>query len=512
MISQGTEMNVGEPKYPSKKEKYATTSRKKQGVANGTLAVGPPHSTREVPETGWREGGGSNAMSSGETPAIHRDGAREQTKLGLITERAKRDPKCRFTSLAHLLSEGYLLECFRELKRNKAPGIDGVTVEAYEENLSANIRDVVKRLKGKRYRPQPARRVYIPKGETSKRPLGLLIVEDKIVQMGVKKILEAIWEEDFVDVSYGFRPNRSCHDALEAVDKTIMTKPVGYVVDMDIEQFFDSVDHRWMMECLRQRISDPNLLRLIARFLKAGVMEEGKYLEVDKGTPQGGIISPVLANIYLHYVLDLWFQKRVRRAAKGYLQLTRYADDFIVCCEHREDAEAFGAKLKERLTKFGLRISEAKSRTIEFGRAAWQKVKAQRGRPETFTFLGFTHYCATTRRGTFRVGRKTSRKKLTQKLKALNQWLKSVRNRARLKEWWQVLRQKLIGHYRYYGISGNIRGIEVYYREAVRLAHKWINRRSQRKSYNWERYRKFLIWNPVPMPRIYHRTYTLYGK
>jgi RNA-directed DNA polymerase len=441
-------------------------------------------------------------MSFKETSSARGDGERVRTKLKLITERARRDPQCRFTSLAHLLSEGFLLECFRELKRNKAPGIDGVTVKQYEERLAENIKDLVGRLKSKRYRPQPVKRVYIPKDGKSLRPLGLPAVEDKVVQMGIKRILEAIFEADFSDVSYGFRPNRGCHGALDDVCKTIMARPVGYVVDMDIEKFFDTVDHAWMMECLKQRISDPSLLRLVARFLKSGVMEEGKYLEVDRGTPQGGIISPVLANIYLHYILDLWFEKKVKEQSKGFAHLTRYADDFIVCFEREEDARTFAGQLRDRFAGFGLKISEAKSRTIEFGRKAGAEGKAG-----TFDFLGFTHYCGKTRKGKFKVAKKTSRKKLRQKLKAMNQWLKSVRNTVEMKVWWKTLRQKLTGHYRYYGVSGNMEELSRYYWTTLRLAFKWANRRSQKKSFNWEKFRRVLAWNPLPKPRIYHGAY-----
>ena len=341
------------------------------------------------------------------------------------------------------------------------------------------------------------------------RPLGIPVVEDKIVQMGIKKILEAIYEVDFRDISHGFRPERSHHDALEVVDKAIMKEPVNYIDDMDIEKFFDSVDHRWMMECLKQRISDPNFLRLIARFLKSGIIEEGNYIETDKGTPQGGVVSPVLANIYLHYVLDLWYEKQVKKETRGYTQMTRYADDFIVCFEHKDEAEAFGDKLRERLAKFGLRISEAKSRTIAFGRKAWHQAKEQGDKPATFDFLGFTHYSATTRKGKFRAGRQTSRKKFAQKLKAMNQWLKEIRNQISLEEWWQTLRQKLTGHYRYYGISGNADKLNAYYHRTVQLAFKWINRRSQKKSMTREYFNKYLTWNPLPVPKIYHRTYTL---
>ena len=449
-------------------------------------------------------------MSPEEISTIPRDGQWVHTKLGLITERARRDPKCKFSTLAYLLNEGFLLACFRELKVNKAPGIDGVTVRQYEENLYENVLDLVSRLKGMKYRPQPARRAYIPKDEKSKRPLGILVVEDKVVQMGMKKILEAIYEADFRDVSYGFRPGRSCHDALEVLDRTLFREPVNYIVDMDIEKFFDSVDLRWMMECLEQRISDPSFLRLIIRFLKAGIMEEGNYMETDRGTPQGGIVSPVLANIYLHYVLDLWYEKQVKKEMQGYTKMIRYADDFIVCFENKEEAEGFGIKLRERLAIFGLRISGAKSRTIAFGRKAWHQAKEQGSNPATFDFLGFTHYCATTRKGRFRVGRRTSRKKFTQKLKAMNQWLKKIRNKIPLEVWWRTLKQKLIGHYRYYGISGNAGRINAYCRRSERLAFKWINRRSQKKSMTWDFFfKKYLSWSPLPRPKIYHPLYTL---
>jgi RNA-directed DNA polymerase len=444
-----------------------------------------------------------------ETPSIPRDGQGVSTKLLVITLRAREDPMCKFTSLAHLLTEDFLKECFWELKRDKAPGIDGVTVGEYEENLDENIEVLVGRLKAKQYRPQPVKRVYIPKPNGERRPLGIPAIEDKIVQLATKKILEAIFEEDFYDDSYGFRPNRSCHDALDMIDKTIMTKPVNYVVDMDIAKFFDTVDHKCLMKCLKQRIVDPNLLRIIARFLKSGVMEEGKYLETEKGTPQGGILSPMLANIYLHYVLDQWFEKVVKKRLTGFTQLARYADDFIVCFQYGDEAKAFGKALRQRLAMFGLKISEEKSRIIEFGRYPCQKARKQGKKCATFDFLGFTHFCDKTRSGNWKVGRKTSSKKYKQKMKEMNQWLKGVRNRVELKVWWQVLKQKLAGHYQYYGISGNIKGLQAYYTHTVRFAFKWINRRSQKRSYNWTQFNRFLSFNPLPKPKIYHLTYTL---
>ncbi len=431
------------------------------------------------------------------------------TKLESLTLRAREDPKCQFTSLAHLLSEDFLKGCFRELKRDKASGVDGVTVQEYEVNLEENLKDLVGRMKEKRYRPQPVRRAYIPKPDGSKRGLGILVVEDKIVEMGIKKVLEAIFEDDFMDVSYGFRPNRSCHDALDVLDKTIMSRSINYVVDMDIEKFFDTIDHGWLMRCLKERIKDTSLLRLIGRFLKAGVMEEGKYKEVDRGTSQGGIISPILANIYLHYVLDLWFEKAVKKQLKGYAQLIRYGDDFIVCFQRGSEAKAFEEMLKERLAKFGLKIAEGKSRVIGFGRYEWEKARREGGKVATFDFLGFTHYCDKTRRGKFKLGRKTSSKKFRQKMKAVNQWLKRVRNRVTLAEWWKVYRLKLLGHYRYYGISGNMLALRKFYRETSALAFKWINRRSQKKSFTYAQYCNFKKYNPLPEPKIYHLNYTL---
>jgi len=429
--------------------------------------------------------------------------------LMAIALRAKGDPKCKFTSLAHLLTEDFLKECFRELKRGKSPGTDGVTVGEYAKALDENIADLVARLKAKQYKPQPVLRVYIPKPNGEKRPLGIPAVEDKIVQMALKKILEAIFEQDFIDTSYGFRPNRSCHDALTELDRIIMNVPVNFVVDMDISKFFDTVDHKRLMECLRQRIVDPTLLQLIGRFLKSGIMEEGKYSEMDQGTPQGGVLSPVLANVYLHYVLDKWFENEVLPQLTGFARLIRYADDFVVCFEKEAEARAFGVALRRRMGKFGLTISEEKSKIIEFGRCACTRAKRYGRKCETFDFLGFTHFCDKSRWGNFKLGRKTSRKKFRQKMVDMNIWLKRIRNRAQLEVWWKVLGLKLLGHYRYYGMSGNFRMLQNFYHQVVRLAFKWVNRRSQRKSYNWAQFLRFILFNPLPKPKIYHSLYNL---
>lgn len=501
-------MNSGEPMY----------SLRECGIKpiNGKIQQVPIHwqSDYSIVSRKSRNGDGEKGIAvmrreTRDTSARRRTGEQMRTKLVSLTLRARENPRCKFISLAHLLTEDFLEGCFWELKRDKATGIDGVSVEEYEVGLEESIRNLVARLKAKRYKPQPVRRTYIPKSDGGKRGLGIPTVEDKTVQLGIKKILEAIFEVDFIDVSFGFRPNRSCHDALEVLDKTIMTKPVNYVVDMDIEKFFDTIDHRWLMRCLRQRIKDTSLLRLIVRFLKAGIMEEGKFIETDKGTPQGGVLSPILANIYLHCILDLWFERIVKKQLKGFAQLLRYCDDFIVCFQSRGEAEAFGEMLEQRLGKFGLKIAEGKSRIIEFGRYVWQKAQREGKKVATFNFLGFMHYCDKTRKGKFKLGRKTASLKFRQKIKAMNIWMKKVRNLVELKEWWQVLRLKLLGHYRYYGISGNFREIRKFSILTSKLAYKWINRRSQKKSYTYEQYCRFKKYNPLPEPKIYHRTYTL---
>jgi group II intron reverse transcriptase/maturase len=316
---------------------------------------------------------------------------------------------------------------------------------------------------------------------------------------------------DFVDFSYGFRPRRCCHDALDRLDKIIMQNPINHVIDADIKGFFDNVNHEWLMRCLEERISDKSLLRYIVRILKAGVMEEGKWYEVDKGTPQGGIISPILANIYLHYVLDLWAKIVVKPRCRGVVEIVRYADDCVLCVQYKGEAEMILDGMRRRLKKFGLELSEGKTKIIGFGRFAAGNARKRKQRAGTFNFLGFTHYCDKTKKGKYKVGRKTDRTRFRAKIKELNNWLKTVRNLVAVKAWWPILCAKLRGHFQYYGVSGNFRGIMRFYSLAIRLALKWLNRRSQKKSFNWDKYLRYLQRYPLPKPRIHHNFYTLYS-
>jgi len=433
-----------------------------------------------------------------------------ETKLLRISELAKSDPKMKFTSLAHLLNEQSLIQCHHELPNKKATGVNGTTKEQYAERLEENIMDLISRLKSKSYRPVPVRRMYIPKLNSNKRrPLGIPEHEDKIVQRGIAKVLNAIYENDFLDCSFGFRPNRNCHDALKILNFYVEKRLVSYVVDVDIKGFFDNVDHKWMMEFLKHRIADPNLLRIISRFLKGGYMEEGRIYKTDNGTPQGGVISPILANVYLHYVLDLWFEKVVRKQCEGQAYIVRYADDFVCCFQNKREALQFYQSLKLRLKKFNLEIAEDKTKVIPFGRFAENNAKRTgNGKPATFDFLGFTHYCGKSKQGKFRVKRKSSRKKVQSKLKESKEWLKSNRNKN-IHLIMDRFRRSLVGYYNYYCITDNSQTVNDFKEKIEILLFKWLNRRSQRKSFTWDKFRLFLQMYPLPKPRIRVNIYEL---
>lgn len=431
-------------------------------------------------------------------------------KLTLIAKKAQEEPKLKFTSLTHLLNVEYLLECFSELKSHKAPGVDKRTAESYEpQEITQILTQTVTNLKDHTYRPQPVRRVFIPKANGKTRPLGIPTAIDKTLQLACAKILEPLFEPLFFNLSYGFRPKRNAHQALSAVNHMVMRQKVNWIIDADIKGFFDNVNHNWLIKCLEQRMADPNFLWLIRRFLKAGVMTEGKVQSVNQGTPQGGIISPVLANVYLHYVLDLWFEVKEKEQLTGYSQLIRYADDFIIGCQTKQEAKKILKDIRERFAQFGLTLAEDKTRILEFGRFAKDNTnKRGGGKPQTFDFLGFTHYCSQTKDGRFALKVKTSGKKYTASLKDLNLWLKTVRSKLKLPDIWKLLALKLQGHYNYYGLSGNFDGVKSFYCRTEKLTFKWMNRRSQKASWNWESFREYIKQYPLPKPKL---TYAIYN-
>jgi len=434
---------------------------------------------------------------------VPRRGEAVETKLQRIAEKALREPEFQFTSLFHLMNEELLRGCFEGLRKDAASGIDRVTKEEYGRNLATNVQGLVSRLHGMSYRPQPVCRVYIPKpGSSKQRPLGIPALEDKVVQAGLVRILEAVYEADFIADSYGFRPGRGCHDALRALSVTVESGGVHYIVEADIRGFFDNVEHEWLMKFLGHRIGDKRVLRYVQRFLKAGVFALGEIAATEQGTPQGGVISPLLANIYLHYSLDLWYTRVFSRTCGSRSRLIRYADDFVVCFQQGNDAQRFRGELEQRLGLFGLEVAAEKTKVLEFGPFAASKAKARGEKPQTFDFLGLTHYCSRTRNGRrFRMKRLTSRKKFRVKLLTFKEWLKANRTTP-APELMKTVVAKVRGHIAYYGVTDNSRGIGRYVHEVSKLLFKWLNRRGKRGSLTLEKFWKFLKRFPLPRPLI----------
>lgn len=432
-----------------------------------------------------------------------------EIKLALIAGHAKREPSTQFVSLAHLLNEDFLRQCFYSLDRNKAVGLDNVSWREYLANLDENLVNLVIRLKSRKFKPIPARRVYIPKADGGQRPLGISAIENKIVEKGVATILQSIYEQDFMDCSYGFRPSRNCHQALKELHDQMYQYPINHVVEADIKGFFDNVSHDLLMGFLRNRIKDSSMLCLIEKFLKAGYVDNDLLVRSETGTPQGSILSPLLANVFLHYVLDEWFENTVKTAVKGYCAIVRYADDFVCVVQYANEARRIERALHNRFNKHELELHPEKSRRISFGRFELGNARQQRRGANTFDFLGFTHFCTKTRKCMFKLGRKTSSKKFNRKCKEMTDWLKGIRNFKKPKEWWDTLKAKLRGHYQYYGVSENMRGLKAYYAHTLRVLLKWLNKRSQKKSMNWQGFYNYLECYPLPLPKITHNFYTL---
>jgi RNA-directed DNA polymerase len=451
------------------------------------------------------EGRGSTKGNATET-LLAPDSEPGKRGMGLwgVREAAKRDTKLRFTALLHHVTPELLLASYLALKRSAAPGVDGVTWQAYRRDLEERLTDLHRRVHRGAYRAQPSKRAWIPKADGRQRPLGIAALEDKIVQQAVKTVLEQIYEEDFLGFSYGFRPGRSCHNALDALWVGITHRKVNWVLDADIRGFFDNIDHEWLLKFLEHRIADRRILRLIRKWLKAGGSEDGQWSRTTVGTPQGSVISPLLANVFLHYVFDLWANQWRKRHAQGSVIIVRYADDFVMGFQDRGDAERFLRELRGRFEQFGLQLHPEKTRLIEFGRfAAERREKRGQGKPETFNFLGFTHCCGTTRKGAFTIKRKSIAKRMRAKLQEIKQQLRARMHNAVI-EVGRWLRSVVQGWFNYHAVPGNSNSLDEFRTQVERLWLHTLRRRSQKgRKWTWGRMNR-LARKWLPKARILH--------
>ena len=439
----------------------------------------------------------------GETlSGMTKPGKTTETKLKRIAQRSGENPCAEFRWLMPHFNKESLTGCFNELDARKAVGVDGQTKEVYGGNLEDNIKSLIERMKKMSYCPGPVREVLIPKEgkRDAHRPLGISNFEDKIVQLMISKILNAIYDLVFRDCSYGFRPRRSCHTAIKAVREYLYSHWCEVVIDVDIENFFDTINHEVLISFLRIKIKDERFIRYIVRMLKAGVLSKGELRITEEGSPQGNVASPILANIYAHYVIDCWFQDIVKKHVRGPVELFRYCDDMVICCRYRNDAERIRKALERRLEKYSLRLNVEKTKLISFDKKAY----ANGMRQGTFDFLGFTFYLGRSRRGYVIVKVKTSKERIRSKLRKAKQWIKANRNRVELRVLWFKFVVKLSGHVRYYGVSFNTYQVSTFLNQSKRIFFKWINRRSQRKSLTWEQFNKFIQKYPPPKAKVYH--------
>ena len=446
-----------------------------------------------------RRGARSEAHSM-ETPSTRRGGIKAKTGIERIASRARSERTEPLTALMHHFSVDNLRACFESLDGTKALGVDGVSKQQYGQNLESNLQVLHCRVQQLSYRPQPVRQIEIPKEDGSSRPLGIACTEDKIVQEMARQILEAIYEPVFVDTSYGFRPNRSCHDALRQLNQEVMCQPVNWIADIDLAKFFDTMPHREILDILSLQIGDRRFLRLISRLLKSGIQTPGGVHYDELGSPQGSIVSPVIANVFLDHVLDKWFTEVVCEHCRGYCAILRYADDAIAVFENEDDARRFMRVLPRRLEKFGLHVNAKKTHLLACGKRHARRCSRRGKRPPTFDFLGLTHYWGHSRKGYVRLKRKTSKKRLRRSLREMKLWLKQVRSLRKLPEIWTVAGQKLRGHFNYFGVTDNGSSLCLFEREVHHLLFKWLNRRSQKRSLTWEGFGRYKARHPLPSP------------
>lgn len=421
-----------------------------------------------------------------------------------IAELARQGPQMAFTTLAHHMGPAWLIRAYFATRKDGATGVDGQTGADYEANLVENLKSLEDRAKSGRYRAPPVRRAWIPKGTNERRPLGIPTFEDKVLQRAVVMLLEPIYEHDFVDCSYGYRPGRSAHEALEALWQQTMALRGGWILEVDIRKFFDTLDHGQLRELLRQRVRDGVVLRLVSKWLHAGVLEDGALTTPEAGTPQGGVLSPLLANIYLHYVLDAWFEQEVKPRLRGRAFLIRYADDFVIGFEHEADARRVHEVLPKRFAKYGLTLHPEKTRLVPFRRPAYSAAKNdQRPKPGSFDFLGFTHYWARSRKGHWAVKRKTASSRLSRALTKIADWCRKHFHEPLVKQC-RTLGQKLNGHFQYYGILGNFDALRQFRDGVRRLWFKWLGRRQRHGYFSWLNFVQLLQRFPLPPARVFH--------
>jgi len=483
----------GEPYTGTKGETPDTAKGEPTGVGDGSVGTGESVEGRRPAE------GNTDQQNVPRTQSR----TRTNSALDRVRRVAARHKDAKFTALLHHVTVDRLRAAFFSLKKNAAAGVDGVTWEHYAVDLEANLRDLHERMHRGAYRPKPSRRVYIPKADGRQRPLGIASLEDKILQRAVVEVLNAIYETDFGGFSYGFRPGRSQHQALDSLAVGILRKKVNWVLDADIRGFFDTIDHEWLIKFVEHRIADRRILRLIHKWLAAGVMEEGKWQASRVGSPQGATVSPLLANVYLHYVFDLWIQDWRQRCARGDVIVVRYADDVVIGFEHWSDATRFWTELEGRLSKFGLELHPNKTRLLEFGRyAAERRAGKGLGKPETFDFLGITHICGKARAGGFLLTRHTSRKRLTAKLRWIRQELMRRRHLS-IKKQGLWLGRVVAGYFNYHAIPTNIEALQQFRKQVARHWHKALRRRSQKDRTSWSRMTR-LVDRWLPVARIQH--------
>ena len=513
MHGNSTRENRETPSAPVAKE--ATGRLEKAMSRESSMHVGGESDGCVVPTKCLNKGGKSPAEGTeGRQPTKENIGQatapRTQSRMSELSDlhgvrkAARKDKRTRFTALLHHVAVDLLRDSFYALKREAAPGVDGMTWKEYETNLGERLTDLHSRIHRGTYRAQPSKRAYIPKADGRQRPLGIAALEDKVVQQAVVTVLKQIYEEDFLGFSYGFRTGRSPHHALDALWVGIMRKKVNWIVDADIRGFFDNLSHEWLMKFIEHRIADPRILRLIRKWMKAGVSEEGKWSKTEVGTPQGAVASPLLANVYLHYVFDLWVKHWRKHHATGDVIVVRYADDIVVGFERRADAERFLQQWKDRLQKFGLELHPDKTRLIEFGRHAAENRKQRgEGKPEVFDFLGFTHICGMTRKGgRFIVTRKTIRKRLSAKLGEVKEELRRRWHQpvAEVGRW---LRSVVQGYFNYHAVPGNMDSLNSFRAQVIWRWYRALRRRSQRGRMTWERFWP-LVDQWIPSAKILH--------